>query len=195
MLLVLVCDQATKAWAWNSLRDGPPFLALPGYLHFDFALNRGAAFGVGAGATGARFFFITLAIFMTALVFWSLRRFAAESRLAAFAGGLAAGGATGNMLDRLWRVTDLRHVNFEGVRFEQFIEHGPVFAKAAAFGRRYVDLPEYGVVDFIVVLIGDRTWPAFNVADVALSCSIALLAFWSLRPERDEPSQTAVKDA
>jgi signal peptidase II len=40
------------------------------------------------------------------------------------------------------------------------------------------------VTDFIDVYVGFHHWPAFNVADSAISVGIALMAFDSLRPHR-----------
>jgi signal peptidase II len=40
------------------------------------------------------------------------------------------------------------------------------------------------VTDFIDVYVGFHHWPAFNVADSAISIGIALMAFDSLRPHR-----------
>ena len=40
------------------------------------------------------------------------------------------------------------------------------------------------VTDFVDVYVGTHHWPAFNVADSAISIGIALMAFDSLRPHR-----------
>jgi signal peptidase II len=44
------------------------------------------------------------------------------------------------------------------------------------------------VTDFIDVYVGTHHWPAFNVADSAISIGIALLAFDSFRSRREAPS-------
>lgn len=151
--LVLALDQASKAWAFDTLRLHGPVLVVPGWLQFEFAFNPGSAFGMFAGADSARPFLIaaTLAVLVyLATMAW---RVAPRHRLA-FAGiGLAAGGAVGNLCDRLLREL-------------------PVWGRGL----------QHGVVDFIVVFYAPgRRWPAFNLADVALLLGVLAFATVLLR--------------
>jgi signal peptidase II len=56
-----------------------------------------------------------------------------------------------------------------------------------------------GVVDFIDVGIGERRWPTFNVADMAVSSGAFLLAWVLWREEREaeeaEKRATALREA
>ena len=89
-------DQLTKTWALNAL-DGPP-VQVVWTLQFTLAYNSGASFGLGTGfgpwiALGAM-------VIVGALV-WTGR--SVQSRLMAVALGMIAGGASGNVCDRLLR--------------------------------------------------------------------------------------------
>jgi signal peptidase II len=49
-----------------------------------------------------------------------------------------------------------------------------------------IDRARFGaVVDFLDVSVGDYHWPAFNVADSAISVGVALLAFRMVFPPRE----------
>lgn len=100
-LIVLAADQGSKWWILNGL-DLPargPVRLLP-VLDFVMVWNRGVTFGLlnGFGAwTRIALVIVALAI-VTALAIW-LRR--TESRVTAIALGAIAGGAVGNVIDRL----------------------------------------------------------------------------------------------
>jgi signal peptidase II len=100
-LLVLVADQASKWWVLNGL-DLPELrqVVLLPVLNLTMVWNRGVTFGLlnGLGNWGHVLLAgIALAV-VVALGFW-LRR--AESRLVAVAIGSIAGGAIGNVIDRV----------------------------------------------------------------------------------------------
>jgi signal peptidase II len=100
-LLVLVADQASKWWVLNGLDlpDLRQVVLLP-VLNLTMVWNRGVTFGLlnGLGSWGHVLLAgIALAV-VVALGFW-LRR--AESRLVAVAIGAIAGGAIGNVIDRV----------------------------------------------------------------------------------------------
>jgi len=89
-------------------------------------------------------------------------------------------------LDRLYRVYHARHYMRRDLSFHDLLEHGQRISDALAHGDRWVELPERGVVDFIVVFIAPgRRWPAFNVADVALCVGASLLIAWLWRHAED----------
>jgi lipoprotein signal peptidase len=100
-LVVLAADQASKWWVLNvlNLPDLRQVVLLP-VLNLTMVWNRGVTFGLlnGLGAWGS----VILAVVALAVVFalgaW-LRR--AETRLSAVAIGAIAGGAVGNVIDRL----------------------------------------------------------------------------------------------
>ena len=100
-LVVLAADQASKYWVLHILRlPQRGDVALAPHLDLTMVWNRGVTFGLFSGSGAwSRFALAGLAIVIVgALALW-LRR--AESALAAVALGAIAGGAVGNVADRL----------------------------------------------------------------------------------------------
>jgi len=145
--LSLAVDLASKAWAWEHLRDKARVTVIKHWLYFDFSFNTGSAFGFLRGTAFARplFIAITLAtvVYMAALV----RKLPTERLYGFVAIGFILGGALGNLHDRLLRQIDIRGTM------------------------------THGVVDFIQVFYmrNQPSWPNFNVADMALVVGVALL--------------------
>jgi signal peptidase II len=119
-LLSLAADAMTKAWALSALHGGHRITVPGGVLRLQLVLNHGAAFGLGAGLEPL----IAVASFAGVVLFglWACR---ASGHLERIGAALAAGGAAGNLLDRLIRppgvlhgaVTDWIHVSFYGPTF------------------------------------------------------------------------------
>ena len=103
---VVLVDQLTKSWALSALADGP--IDLFWTLRLRLAFNTGAAFSLG---TGFPWLFVVLgAIVLGVLGVLAFR--ARLSRGAALALGLVAGGAVGNLVDRVVRGHDGAVVDF-----------------------------------------------------------------------------------
>ncbi|RLJ18138.1 signal peptidase II [bacterium endosymbiont of Escarpia laminata] len=140
-LLILLLDQATKQWAEAALSAYQPSTLLP---FFDLTLmyNEGAAFSFLSDQGGwQRWFFIILALGVSAvLVGWIWRLKPAEKTIAV-ALSLIVGGAIGNVIDRL------------------------------LFGH---------VIDFLHFHYQEHYWPAFNIADSAITVGVALMIFDAL---------------
>lgn len=102
-------DQATKAWVRAALPYGATWVPWEHWfpwLRIVHWGNTGVAFGLFP--QGGRWFALLAAVILSVLLF-SLPRLAQEGPLAVIAGGLIAGGAVGNLVDRLLhhgRVTD-----------------------------------------------------------------------------------------
>jgi signal peptidase II len=114
-LVVLVADQASKWWVLNGL-DLPELrqVVLLPVLNLTMVRNTGVTFGLlnGLGAWGHLVLAGVALAVVVALGFW-LRR--AESRTVAVAIGAIAGGAIGNVIDRLrfgW-VVDFIHAHVD----------------------------------------------------------------------------------
>ena len=112
--LTIVLDQLSKAWALAALQPpGMPHPVIPGFLNWTLAFNTGAAFSFLAQSGGwQRWFFVVLAIAITAtLVVWLYRTPRREWRTA-LPLALIVGGALGNLIDRLHasQVTDFVQV-------------------------------------------------------------------------------------
>lgn len=114
--VVVALDQLSKWWALHSLQPaGMPHEVIPGFLNWTLAFNRGAAFSFLAdGAGWQRWFFVALAVVISAvLVVWLERTPRRDWRTAAPL-GFIIGGAIGNLIDRLHaaQVTDFIQVYF-----------------------------------------------------------------------------------
>ena len=95
--VIVVLDQVTKHWAVNALSDGHT-VDVVWTLRFALGFNSGMAF---SKATGLGPF---IGVIATVAVVWllsSLRK--AGSQLSAVGMALVAGGAAGNVVDRLFR--------------------------------------------------------------------------------------------
>jgi signal peptidase II len=134
--LVIVLDQATKALAEANLAPGEE-VELLGPVGLTLSHNSGVAFGLASGSGEA-----LVLLGVVALVGIVGFLFAREPDRPGLwiATGLLAGGAFGNLIDRV----------LEGE-----------------------------VTDYIDVL----SWPAFNIADVAITVGIVLFALIYLRNE------------
>jgi signal peptidase II len=136
--LVVGADQAAKAIAEANLTTGEQ-IDLLGPLGLTLSHNRGVAFGIAGGA-GVPLVLVALAA-LGAIGFLFAREPTRPGLWVAM--GLLAGGAIGNLIDRIASdaVTD------------------------------YIDL---------------GAWPAFNLADVAITCGVLLLVVLYLRDAESE---------
>ena len=139
--MVIVADFATKAWVLSAFHLHES-VAVTSFFNLVLVMNPGASFSFLADAGGwQRWFFIVLALAISAWLVAMIRRHAAE-RLMPAALALVLGGALGNVIDR--------------VRFG-------------------------AVVDFLDFHAAGWHWPAFNVADSAITIGVILLVWQQLR--------------
>jgi len=97
---LVLADCTTKQLVLAELDPHTPHPVVGDLLRFTLAFNPDAAFGFTLGAN-SRWAFGTLAVLAIALMLWFLRDTAPADRLRAAALALVAGGAAGNLLDRL----------------------------------------------------------------------------------------------
>lgn len=149
-LFVILLDQATKYLADSLLTWGQPVPVLP-FFNLTLLYNTGAAFSFLSDAGGwQRWFFILLALGVSAVLVHWLRRLPREQLRMAVALSLILGGAIGNVIDRIW------------------------------FGH---------VIDFIQLYYRDWYWPAFNVADSAITIGAVLLIWDGLFGKQDHTAK------
>jgi signal peptidase II len=153
MVITLGLDLWSKAWAWENLRQpGKSVTVIENWFFLEFGFNTGAAFSFLRDASYARMVFIgvtVLALLYMARLAWTMPT---KHRTAFMAVALVAGGALGNLHDRLVRQFEIR-------------------------GELH-----YGVVDFIKVFYWEgKPWPTFNIADVALVVGVGLLFIYLTR--------------
>jgi signal peptidase II len=104
-IVVIVLDQWSKHWiisnisfdASCSLSCGHDIL-IPGWLEFAPVPNTHGAFGM---LGSSKPMLVALACIVLIVFWWSFREAAARSRLVCVAFGMIAGGALGNIIDRL----------------------------------------------------------------------------------------------
>ena len=110
----LCLDYLSKEWVAQHLSFADRIPVVEGFFYITHVRNPGAAFSLFAGApAGVRlFFFVGIALLAIAIIFSFYRQLAPGDRLPAFALGSILGGATGNLLDRVFRggeVVDFLH--------------------------------------------------------------------------------------
>jgi signal peptidase II len=133
--IVILLDQATKAWMMGLLLGPPRALALTGFFTLVPVWNPGVSFGILAGYAGSTAWLLggVALVVAAVLVGWLSR---VERALLALSLGLVIGGALGNVIDR------------------------------GRFG---------AVFDFLDFHLAGWHWPAFNLADSAISVGVGLL--------------------
>ncbi len=100
--LVVVLDQAAKAWALAALEFQRPVEVIPGWAWWTLTHNHGAAFSFLADAGGwQRWFFSTLAVVISLVMVGWLTRIRRGDWREALAPALVIGGAIGNLIDRV----------------------------------------------------------------------------------------------
>lgn len=97
-LVVVIADQLTKQWAETALGDGERIPVLGDVISFVLVYNPGAAFSLGTNTT---WLFTIFSIVVIAVISWVLKE--CRSKPWAITLGVIAGGALGNLIDRLLR--------------------------------------------------------------------------------------------
>jgi len=106
----IVLDQATKIYARGALPgEGIRVPVVDGYFDWVLAYNFGSAFSLFSGGIGSRIFLSIVACIALSVMVWLVRNAKDEHRGMAIALGLMAGGALGNLIDRILfgKVTDM----------------------------------------------------------------------------------------
>ena len=130
---IVVADQISKVWIEHSFLPGCGMQILPGFFSLTRVHNTGVAFGMAQGnnlLTGV------LALGILVLSVWVARGWDWEKRWVQVVAGMVAGGAVGNLIDRM-------RLGY--------------------------------VLDFLDFHYGRWSWPAFNIADSAISVGVTFL--------------------
>jgi signal peptidase II len=147
--MVVLLDQASKQFAEAVLTA---YQAVPVMPYFDLTLmyNEGAAFSFLSDQGGwQRWFFVVLASIVTAVLLVWLRRLDPREKWVALSLSLIIGGAVGNLIDR--------------ILFGKVIDFIDVYYLAESC------LPGFSL------LRGECHWPAFNLADSAISVGVVVM--------------------
>ena len=126
-------DQVTKLWVEGTMRLGLEIPVSPGLFSLTRVHNTGVAFGMAQGNN-----LLTGLLALGILIFagWMAREWDWWKRWVQVVAGFVAGGAVGNLIDRM-------RVGY--------------------------------VIDFLDFHYGRWSWPAFNVADAAISVGVGML--------------------
>lgn len=130
--VVIIVDFVTKEWALSTLFVPEISIMVTSFFHFTPVWNPGISFGLFSDSPVTGYVIPALAVFV---VIWLYIQLATLTPLQRICAGLIAGGAIGNVIDRL------------------------------RFGK---------VVDFLDFHLYGYHWPAFNIADAAISIGVAL---------------------
>jgi signal peptidase II len=159
---VIGLDQITKHLAVSFLSPHEPARLLP-FVNLDLAYNTGAAFSFLADSAGwQRWFFVVLALAVSAMIVRWLRRLGPEERWNGVALSLILGGALGNALDRVF--------------FGHVIDFIDVFYMADSC-----------IPLFTPLSVGDGVqchWPAFNLADSAITVGAVMMIVEAVLPSK-----------
>ncbi|MBI9078357.1 MAG: signal peptidase II [Pseudodesulfovibrio sp.] len=148
---MIALDQATKLWVSNVMEVWTGKQVIPGFFNLVHVLNRGAAWGFLDSETidWQRPLFIAITFIALGFIVYMLKTTNKSDTWMITGLGLIAGGAVGNLIDRI-RL---------GV-----------------------------VVDFLDFYVNTAHWPAFNIADCALTIGagcILLSMFLNRNAETD----------
>lgn len=98
--LALVLDQVTKVWARHALTLGRPSKLVDGFWDWELAENPGAAFSMFGDGT-MRWLLAAIALVAVGAIGWMIAKSQPAQRMQRLALGLVAGGALGNLIDRV----------------------------------------------------------------------------------------------
>lgn len=151
VFLTVLFDQLTKALVTRNLSLHDTVEVIPGFFNIVYWRNPGGAFGIFKyGGTAWTLFFVGMSLAAVVIIGVLMRH--ARDTFTRVALSLIAGGAVGNLIDRL------------------------------RFG---------GVVDFLDFHAGRYHWPAFNVADSAITVGVflSLYLMYFKRPDVENEGQ------
>ena len=108
LVLSLVLDQLTKAWARGALVEGVSKDVIGAFWHWHLSFNTGVAFSMFANLGAGRIVLPIIAAVVFAGVVWMAAKSEPTTRAQVLALGLIGAGALGNVIDRIvfGKVTD-----------------------------------------------------------------------------------------
>lgn len=118
-MITMVADQASKFWARDALPVHPAGCEIPdaiaagkcmgvadpvidGYWDWRLSFNKGSAFGLFTSQSGARVFLSVVGFLALGAMVWMVKRARDDQKWLIWALGLVAGGAVGNLIDRVY---------------------------------------------------------------------------------------------
>lgn len=162
---VLFFDHLTKWLVVKYIPQGTHIVVIPNIFDLVHGRNPGAAFGFLSSWDSPlrNWFFYIMAIFALVFLYFYLKNISVKNRLMLTVVGLILGGALGNVTDRLIRGSV--------VDFLSFHYHNKIW-QFSLMGYHF-SIP--------------LEWPAFNIADSAISTSLVLIIFYTLFNPNQDP--------
>jgi signal peptidase II len=121
---VVVIDIVTKYWAIAALSGQFPFASPDKWLRWTLVYNPGAAFGLSIGSPNlSRWIFMGLTLVALGVLSRLYQSTAEGDRLRVVSLALVCAGATGNLIDRIFRpsgVVDFIDIGFHTTRWPTF---------------------------------------------------------------------------
>ncbi len=153
--LIFALDQITKAWIVKNIFFGTKITIWPSFFDLVHTRNQGAAFGFLSNWSDEwrEPFFYIVSLIAVIFLFYFLKQLPDKNRIGFIAIALIFGGALGNICDRITRGSVVDFLSFHW--YDKSV-HWLVFGKHISI---------------------DLIWPAFNVADSAISVGVVLLMF------------------
>jgi signal peptidase II len=107
-IAAIAIDQGSKLWARQALAVGERVPVVDGYWDWRLSFNPGASFNLFESAAGARIFLSVIGLVAIGVIAWMVRRARDDQRATVIGLALIAGGALGNLVDRVTQgvVTD-----------------------------------------------------------------------------------------
>ena len=96
--IVIILDQITKFYICKHMTEGMSIPIVPDIFHLTYILNAGAAFGL---LENQRFFFIAIAVVLLGVLVKYYAHIPPTPPILRIGVGLMAGGAIGNLIDRI----------------------------------------------------------------------------------------------
>lgn len=123
ILAIIALDQLVKYWTVTVVKPAVSIPVIENVFHFTYVENRGAAFSI---LQGQKLFFLLTTAVVLALIFAAFRTGYVQHVTGKWALFMVAGGAIGNLIDRLTR-------GFVVDTFDFCLIHFPVFNVADIF--------------------------------------------------------------
>lgn len=157
--VVIALDVLTKWLIVENLALGAEIPVIPNLFDIVHGRNTGAAFGILSDWHSAfkNWFFYLIAVFAAVFLYYYMKSVPARDKISLTALGFILGGALGNLIDRIWRGSVVDFLSFH--YYDKVL-------RFSLFGDEF-EIP--------------LSWPAFNLADSAITVAVVLLVVQALR--------------
>lgn len=111
IIITIFADQISKYAAFTTLKDSDPLVIINNFFQLSYVKNYGAAWGI---LQNQRFLFVVLTILVLLIIGAYARKNKSLTRMTRVSLALIAGGALGNLIDRIKMgyVIDFLDINF-----------------------------------------------------------------------------------